>query len=198
MTEEKNPQDFRETLITSARLLQQNEPKEAELLLEPLYERAPTNPDVAINLGGAYILRRKWRKAVEVLSTAAEANPDNAMLWMNLAAAELGSLELAGPQHQERALAAYARALEADPQAPNVHYHMGLIRKERGELAEAAAMFQAALAVNPADRDAQRWLNRVQQAMAESEAQGRDASDRDAAEAAEDDAGRSDTNESGA
>ena len=66
------------------------------------------------------------------------------------------------------------------------------------QLAEAAAMFKAALAVNPADRDAQRWLNRVQQAMAEAETQDQDAGPGDAAEDAEDDAGRSDTNESGA
>ena len=157
--------ELRSTLIASARLLQQNEPKEAELLLEPLYARFPDQEDVAINLGGAYILQRKWSKAVEVLAAAAEANPGNAMLWANLAAAELGRLELAGPQHQERALAAYQQALEADPRTPNVHYHMGLIHKERNELAAAAAMFESALKIDPADRDARIWLDRVNEAL---------------------------------
>lgn len=167
MTDSANEQDVRQILMESARYLQQNEPKEAETLLEPLYEADPTNLDVAINLGGAYILQRKWNKAVDVLSAAAEAHPDNAMLWTNLAAAELGRLETAGPQHQEKAIAAYQRALEADPKAPNVHYHLGLIHKERGELDEAAELFRQALAVNPADQDARLWLEQIEQIQAE-------------------------------
>ncbi|MCB9140375.1 MAG: tetratricopeptide repeat protein [Caldilineaceae bacterium] len=153
----------RTTLIAAARLLQQNQAKEAETLLEPLYVRYSDDADVAGNLGGAYILQRKWEKAVDVLSAATEAHPDNAMLWTNLAAAELGSLETAGPQHQERAIAAYTRALEADPATPNAHYHLGLIHKERGELDAAEAMFQRALEINPGDRDAAHWLQRIQQ-----------------------------------
>jgi tetratricopeptide (TPR) repeat protein len=138
--------------------------------LTPLYERWPTNPDVAINLGGANILLRKWNRAVRILRHAAEAHPQNAMLWTNLAAAELGRLETAGPQQMTQALDAYARAVEADPQVPHVHYHMGLIYKEQGALQQAAASFQLALAVNPADGDARYWLERLSQSPARSPA----------------------------
>jgi tetratricopeptide (TPR) repeat protein len=93
--------------------------------------RRQSNLDVAINLGGAYILLAKWNKAVRVLSKAAELHPDNAMLWSNLGAAHLGRLELAGPQQQQRAIRAYARALEVDPAVHNVNYHLGLDPQSR-------------------------------------------------------------------
>ena len=57
--------------------------------------------------------------------------------------------------------------MQIDPLAPNVHYHLGLIYKERGELVRAAAFFQRALEVNPADSDASQWLERLDIIMAE-------------------------------
>ncbi len=153
--------DFQQTLNDSAHLLRQNRPEEAVRLLEPLHKERPNHPDVAINLGGAYILQRKWNRATKILGKAAVANPDNAMLWTNLAAAELGNLQTAGPRQQERAIRAYERALQIDPTVPNVHYHLGLIYKERGEIMRAAAFFQRALEVDPADRDAQHWIDRL-------------------------------------
>jgi tetratricopeptide (TPR) repeat protein len=166
MTEIEETSDFRRALNECARLLRQNRPREALALLQPLYEKAPTQPDIAINLGGAYILQRKWNRAVDVLSKAVEANPDNVMLWINLAAAHLGNLETAGPKHQARAIAAYERALALDPHAPNIHYHLGLIYKEGGDLDTACQYFQQALKVNPADRDARYWLAQMLQQYA--------------------------------
>lgn len=163
MTKPEPFSNFQEIINDSARLLRQNRPGEAAALLEPLYKEAPTHPDVAINLGGAYILQRKWDRAVRVLSKAAEAHPQNAMLWVNLGAAHLGNLETAGPKQQERAIRAYERALQVDAVAPNVHYHLGLIYKERGEFSRAMAFFQRALEVLPADQDARYWLAKLQQ-----------------------------------
>lgn len=167
MSTEKNAAEYRNVLNQSAQLLGQNRPGDALSALEPYYDADPTDPDIAINVGGAYILQRKWDKAVKVLSKATDAHPENAMLWTNLGAAQLGSLETAGPQQQARAIAAYERALQNDPLAPNVHYHLGLIYKERGELVRAAAFFQRALEVNPADLDAAQWLERLDRIMAE-------------------------------
>jgi tetratricopeptide (TPR) repeat protein len=158
MTNLNNPEEFHRALAEGAWLLRQNRPQEAMDRLLPLWEMAPTNPDVAINLGGAYILQGKWNKAVRVLSRAAELHPDNVMIWINLGAAHLGRLELSGPQQQDRAIRAYERALAIDPQAPNVHYHLGLIYKDRGDLERATAAFEQALAANPADADARYWI----------------------------------------
>jgi tetratricopeptide (TPR) repeat protein len=161
MSESGQSQEFQNALNESARLLSQNRPGEALQRLEPLYVQAPEDADVAINLSGAYILQRKWDKAVTVLEEAVKANPDNAMLWTNMGAAQLGRLEVAGPKQQQRAVEAYWQALRADPYAPNVHYQLGLIYKERGELTRASAMFQRALEVNPGDKDARYWLKRL-------------------------------------
>ena len=53
-------EEFRRTLNEGGFLLRMNKPTEALEKLLPLYEIAPANIDVAINLGGAYILLRKW------------------------------------------------------------------------------------------------------------------------------------------
>ncbi len=137
MTEYAKSAEFHLALNESARLLTQNRPGEALRKLQPLYEEAPDHPDVAINLSGAYILQYKWNKAIKVLSKAVELYPDNAMLWTNMGAAQLGRLETAGPRQQEKAIIAYQNAILADPDAPNVHYHLGLIYKERGEYTRA-------------------------------------------------------------
>jgi len=158
MTNLDQPEEFQRALSEGAWLLRQNRPQEALERLLPLYELAPTNADVAINLGGAYILQGKWNKAERVLGRAAQLHPDNVLVWINLGAAHLGRLELSGPQQQERAIHAYERALAIDPQAPNVHYHLGLIYKDRGDLQQADAAFAQALRVNPADADARYWL----------------------------------------
>lgn len=156
---------LRETLRESARLLQHNHPAEAIDLLVPLHREYPNDADLAINLGGAYILQRKWNKAVSVLEAAAQSNPENVMVWTNLAAAHLGRLETAGPKHQKRAIAAYEKALALDPKVPNVHYHLGLIYKERGELPKAIRHFEQAMDVNPADRDAKQWRDRLERIL---------------------------------
>jgi tetratricopeptide (TPR) repeat protein len=156
-----NEIEFSRALNESAQLLRQNRPGEAEQMLLPLYEATPDHPDVLINLSGAYILQRKWDKAVRLLNKGAEAHPNNAMLWMNLGAAQLGRLETAGPQQQLRAIEAYQRALQVNPYTPNAHYHLGLIYKERGEFNRAAAFFQRALEVDPTDRDARYWLEQL-------------------------------------
>ena len=153
--------EFNRALNESAQLLRQNRPDEAEGMLLLLYDEAPDHADVLINLSGAYILQRKWNQAVKLLNKGAKAHPNNAMLWMNLGAAQLGRLETAGPQQQDRAIEAYQRALQANPETPNAHYHLGLIYKERGELVRSAAFFQRALEVDPADRDARYWLDRL-------------------------------------
>lgn len=162
---------FREALNQSAQLLQSNRAEEAFDLLSQLHEQRPDDPEVTVNLGGALIMRAKWRQAARLLEPATRRHPDHVMLWINLAAAQLGHLELAGPQQQRRAIASYERALALDPKAPNVHYHLGLIHKEQGKLPEAIGYFRQALAVNPGDRDAARWIQRLEQILAQVESQ---------------------------
>lgn len=153
--------DYRTILNESARLLRSNRPGEAIAVLEPLQADLSDDPDIAINLGGAFILQRKWSKAVNILKKAVNVSPDNVLLWTNLAAAYLGRLETSGPKHQAKAIAAYERALRIDPSTPNVHYHLGLIYKQQGNLSRSSAMFQRALEINPSDRDARYWMEKL-------------------------------------
>jgi tetratricopeptide (TPR) repeat protein len=162
---------FRQALNESALLLRSNRPGEAVRILESLRKELPDDPDLAINLGGALILQRKWNRAVAVLASAAKRHPDNPMLWTNLGAAHLGRLETAGPRQQDKAIMAYERALQIDPKAPNVHYHLGLIYKERGQLTRALAHFQRAVEVNPMDKDALYWVERMGQLLSEEQSQ---------------------------
>lgn len=152
-----------------ARLLHARRPGEAVALLNEAYELAPDDPDVAINLGGALIMTSRWSRAVAVLEQAVALHPDNVRLWINLAAAYLGRLEIASPAAQERAIAAYERALRLDPGAPGVHYNLGLIYAERRDWAQAAYWFGEALRLRPDDADAAWWLRQVQNAATASE-----------------------------
>ncbi len=161
--------DYRRILNESARLLRANRPGEAIAVLEPLQADMPDDPDIAINMGGALILQRKWAKAVEILKKAVAASPGNVLLWTNLAAAYLGRLETSGPKHQARAIAAYEKALWIDPSTPNVHYHLGLIYKQQGNLSRSSAMFQRALEINPNDRDARYWMEKLSDQIVERE-----------------------------
>jgi protein O-GlcNAc transferase len=147
-----------------ARLLHARRPGEALAPLTEAYTLAPDDPDVAINLGGALIMTARWSRAVSVLEQAVARHPANVRLWINLAAAYLGRLELASPAAQERAIAAYERALSLDPQAPGVHYNLGLIYAERRAWTEAAYWFGEALRLRPDDADAAWWLQQVRNA----------------------------------
>jgi Flp pilus assembly protein TadD len=145
-----------------ARLLGLQRPGEAAALLEQARQLAPNDPDIATNLGGAYVMQHRWTKAVRFLEAATQEYPNQAMLWVNLAAAYLGPLDISGPQAQDQAIAAYEEALRCDPLTPNVHYSLGLIYNRRGEYDRASAHFWRALEVNPNDRDARHWLDRLQ------------------------------------
>lgn len=148
-------------LNEAAQLLHQHRPGEAVTRLEQARQWEPGNVTVAINLGGAYIMQGRFRQAVPILEQAARLEPDNAMIWTNLAAAYLGRLELSTRDVQDKAIAAFERALAIDPSAPNINYNLGLIYRERGELDRACAHFARALEINPADRDARAWLTRL-------------------------------------
>lgn len=162
--------ELRAALTAAARYLQEGQPVEAMNLLLPLQKKFDDDPDLAVNLGGAFILQRKWSKAVEILEPASRRHPENVMIWTNLAASYLGSLEFSGPKQQQQAIDAYEQALTINPYAPNIHYDLGLIYKDRHEYAMAIEYFEQALKVNPTDRDARVWLNRMKGALAEEEA----------------------------
>jgi Flp pilus assembly protein TadD len=145
-----------------ARLLAARRPGEAIVVLLEARVLDLNDVTVAINLGGAYIMQGKFDAAVPVLELAAALEPNNVMVWSNLAAAYLGKLPLASPDRQEKAIRAYERALALDPATPHVHYNLALIYLERQDTHRAIAHFYAALETDPSDRDARTYLEKLQ------------------------------------
>jgi predicted Zn-dependent protease len=154
-------QAFRQELRHSAQLLSQGKPQLAQGILERLHQARPEDLAVAINLAGAYILSGQFKRAVPILEAAVLREPGDAMLWTNLGAAYLGNPILATREQQDRAIAAFERALECDPVAPHVAYNLGLIYRDRHETEQAAQWFTRALQANPHDGDARRILERL-------------------------------------
>jgi tetratricopeptide (TPR) repeat protein len=145
-------------------LLREGRAIEAVPHLEQAYELHPDDVDVAINLSGAYILTKKFKRAVRILEPATDQAPDHAMAWINLGAAYLGNPVLARDEDQKRAIAAFECALAIDPAAHSVAYNIGLIYRDRREKGEAIYWLRQAVEHNPQDRDAKRLLDRLEAA----------------------------------
>lgn len=156
-----NGGNFKQLLRDGTRLLQANQPQAAAELLQQALDLKPNHIETATNLGGAYILMGRHRKAIPILEKAIEEADENPGLWMNLGAAYLGNPILATGERQLKAIDAFKKAAELDPKMPNVFYNIGLIYRDRKETLKAIAMFQKALEANPDDRDAKRIIRRL-------------------------------------
>lgn len=161
--EQLTEEQFRHQMRQAAHLLSNGQGEDALPLLRRCHDLHPDDPDVLINLGGAYILAGRHRLAVPLLERASELDPDNPAVWSNLAAAYLGQIVLSTLTKQERALAAYRRVIELDAAYPNVHYNMGLIFIDRRDWDAAHAAFTLAIESNPHDGDAHAMRQRVEQ-----------------------------------
>jgi tetratricopeptide (TPR) repeat protein len=155
--------EFFKLLRRGTRALQRGNVAEATRLLEQAYELNNTHGDLILNLGGAYVLSKQFKKAVEILEPLSEREPDNPMVWTNLGAAYLGNPVLATNEKQQRAIGAFKLAIALSPKAPNVAYNLGLIYRDRQEVEQALYWFQRALEANPDDRDAQYYIRKLSQ-----------------------------------
>ena len=158
---DKNEKSFGAIFREGTRLLHQGKTADALPLLEKAYQLEPTNVDAAINVCGAYILTKRFKRAVEVLEPMSDSAPDNAMIWTNLGAAYLGNPVLARDEEQLRAIEAFKKAYDLNPATPNVAYNIGLIYRDRKETDQARYWLQQALKANPNDRHAKRLIEKL-------------------------------------
>jgi len=135
----------------------------ATALLERAHGLDEEHLDAALNLSGAYILNKKFKKAVPLLETLSQMYPNNAMIWLNLGAAYLGNPILATDDERQEALRAFKQAYAIDPATPHVAYNIGLIHRDRRETAVAIEWFEKALATNPKDKDAKQLIEKLRQ-----------------------------------
>ena len=150
------------SLNRGSKLLEEGKAQEALPHLERARRLDADSVPVLINLGGAYVMVGRHKEAIPLLEAARDMEPHNAMVWINLGAAYLGNPVVATSEQQMRAIAAFEKALELSPAAPNVHYNLGLVFVDRGEIDLAVAAFRRAIRVNPHDRDARHWLRRLE------------------------------------
>jgi Flp pilus assembly protein TadD len=137
--------------------------KQALPLLESAYEMDGEHFQVRLNLAGAYILNGKFKKAVPVLEQLRNEGEPNAHVWQNLGAAYLGNPILATTKQQDKAIAAFEKALEINPIAPNVAYNIALIYRDRKDKGKASYWFTRAIQADPIDSDARRNLAKLQE-----------------------------------
>jgi len=153
--------DFADLLQRGTQALHAGHIGTAIELLEHARQLDSKDSAVMLNLGGAYILSKKFKKAVGILEPLSKQEPDNPMAWTNLGAAYLGNPVLATAKKQQRAIAAFKQALEIDPKAPNVAYNLGLIYRDRKETAQALHWFRRAVEANPNDKDARQYIAKL-------------------------------------
>ncbi|MCP4425678.1 MAG: tetratricopeptide repeat protein [Chloroflexi bacterium] len=163
--DEKTQRRFEALFRRGTEKLHQGETDRAVQLLERAYQIDAEHVDTAVNLSGAYILTKKFKKAVTILEPISEQHTNHAMVWTNLGAAYLGNPVLARDEEQLKAVAAFKRALEINPATPNAAYNIGLIYRDRGELETAVHWFQKAVQANPGDRDARSLIKRLNQQL---------------------------------
>ncbi|MBN1319190.1 MAG: tetratricopeptide repeat protein [Anaerolineales bacterium] len=156
-----------ELMQNASSLLSKGRANEALPILNQAHQQFPSDPDVALNLGGAFIMLQQHDQAIPILEQAALLAPENSKIWINLGAAYLGKLEDATNDNREKAIKAFEKALELDPAAPSVNYNLGLIHRERGALDIAIIHFRRAAAINPFDHDARRILERLRNKKAQ-------------------------------
>lgn len=152
---------FFDWLRQGTEALHRGDTAKAIRFLERAHQMEPDNQDAALNLGGAYILSKKFAQAVAVLEPLSERVPHNPMVWTNLGAAYLGNPILAKDAEQLRAIAAFEQAIELNPIAPNVAYNLGLVHLDRQENERALHWFERAVQANPNDRDARRFVEQL-------------------------------------
>lgn len=146
-----------------AALLEQGQDQEAMLVLEQACALLPNNVVATLNLAGAYILNKKYKQAIVILEQIREREPDNEMIWINLGAAYLGNPALARDAEQRAAISAFEQALALNPAAPNVHYNLGLIYRDRQDWPQAIEHFRRAVQINPMDQHARNALRRLEE-----------------------------------
>ncbi|MDX1662822.1 MAG: tetratricopeptide repeat protein [Candidatus Promineifilaceae bacterium] len=166
---------FIHLLRAGTSLLKQGKASDALPYLREAYALNPESLDAALNLSGAFILDKKFSKAVPILERLRKEYPENAMVLTNLGAAYLGNPILATEEHQMRAIEAFQEALEVNPDAPSVAYNIGLIYRDRQEKEEAIRWFRRAVETNPGDRDARSIMKRLERDLADGDEEEHDA-----------------------
>jgi len=112
-------------------------------------------------LGELYLLQQDFENATAALKRAILLGGGDADLWAQLGEAQVLA---AGGAVTAPALAAFARALEADPQAPRARFYAGLAEAQIGNFKAAAAIWRD---LEQASKEDAPWLPLLKRELAE-------------------------------
>jgi tetratricopeptide (TPR) repeat protein len=116
---------------------------------ETAIQKAPTIPDLHVNLALAYFRLKRTDEAVAELEKAASLGPDDAKIHFQLGSAYVDM------QSYDKAIAAFEKGLAkqpdlaADPLAFEATSMLGAVYFAKGDNARATAQFQKALGARP-------------------------------------------------
>jgi tetratricopeptide (TPR) repeat protein len=110
-----------------------------------------------MGLAAAQKLAGRTEEALNTLSLACAIQPNSSFLFTETAKlilkAALEANLLAGPEDgrsmEQIVMSAHQRHLEQSPQNPDLHYRLGILFMNTGQLQQAADCFSAALEINP-------------------------------------------------
>jgi len=171
-------------ILLGASLLAMGKTAEAQAELRKAVKIAPREPLARLELARASQSAGDWAGAVEEYRALAQIDPANpeyryglGTSYLRLSEQCLRELQEVAPQsarvHQaqghewrvqgrpDRALAAFARAAEADPSLPEIHLAMAQIHLEQGRTADARREAEVELEVVPESAGARALLARL-------------------------------------
>jgi Flp pilus assembly protein TadD len=171
-------------ILLGASLLAMGKTAEAQAELRKAVKIAPREPLARLELARASQSAGDWAGAVEEYRALAQIDPANpeyryglGTSFLRLSEQCLRELQEVAPQsarvHQaqghewrvqgrpDRALAAFARAAEADPSLPEIHLAMAQIHLEQGRTADARREAERELEVVPESAGARALLARL-------------------------------------
>jgi SAM-dependent methyltransferase/Tfp pilus assembly protein PilF len=135
--------DDTDTLLLLGRLrYERGDAEEAAALFARAARITSSNDAAYNNLAAALIALGRLPAAREALEIAIGLNPRNAMAWMNL-----GNLARDAGQN-DRAIAHYLRARDADPSAALVRFNLAIALRDTGALNEALGELGNAVAID--------------------------------------------------
>ena len=116
----------------------------------------PENPEYALNLGNAYYNAGKFKEGAKVFSDIVDYAPDIVGAWTGL-----GRCHRALRQYKEAA-EAYEKALEIDPEQPDLHLIAGIIHHENlKNYQRALDHYTEYIRLGGEDPVVQQWIDEV-------------------------------------
>lgn len=115
----------------------------AEENYQKALELRPGDPDLMISLAHVYQAAGQSDKALELMSQAAGANPEDAGAQLNKGILLFNKGDTAGAQK------AFEAAIAADPELAEAHYYLATILVGQNKVSEAVAQLEKYLSMNP-------------------------------------------------